>query len=60
MPTRLNTSLSFRDNARQAMEFYHSVFGDDLSLNAFAAASRCRSNRHPGVTPSACASTSSA
>lgn len=36
MPTRLNTYLSFRDNARQAMEFYHSVFGGDLSLSTFA------------------------
>lgn len=36
MTVRLNPYLSFRDNARQAMEFYHSVFGGDLSLSSFA------------------------
>jgi PhnB protein len=36
MTVRLNPYLSFRDNARQAMEFYHSVFGGELSLNTFA------------------------
>ena len=36
MPTRLNPYLSFRDNARQAMEYYHSVFGGELALNTFA------------------------
>jgi PhnB protein len=35
MTTRLNPYLSFRDNAKQAMEFYHSVFGGDLSTNTF-------------------------
>lgn len=35
MPTRLNPYLSFRDSARQAMEFYHSVFGGQLTLNTF-------------------------
>ncbi len=35
MQTRLNPYLSFRDNARQAMEFYHSVFGGKLVLNTF-------------------------
>ncbi len=35
MTTRLNPYLSFRDNARQAMEFYHSVFGGDLTLSTF-------------------------
>ncbi len=35
MTTRLNPYLSFRDNARQAMEFYHSVFGGKLSINTF-------------------------
>ena len=34
--TRLNPYLSFRDNARQAMEFYQSVFGGELSMNTFA------------------------
>jgi len=35
MPTRLNPYLSFRDNAREAMNFYQSVFGGELSLNTF-------------------------
>ena len=35
MATHLNPYLGFRDNARQAMEFYHSVFGGDLSLQTF-------------------------
>jgi PhnB protein len=33
--TRLNPYLSFRDNARQAMEFYQSVFGGTLHVNTF-------------------------
>ena len=36
MTVRLNPYLSFNDNARQAMEFYHSVFGGDLAMNTFA------------------------
>ena len=36
MTARLNPYLSFRDSARQAMEFYHSVFGGELTLNTFA------------------------
>ncbi len=36
MPIRLNPYLSFRDNARDAMEFYRSVFGGELTLNTFA------------------------
>lgn len=36
MTVRLNPYLSFRDNARQAMEFYHSVFGGELTLSTFA------------------------
>jgi PhnB protein len=35
MTTRLNPYLSFRDDARQAMDFYHSVFGGELTLNTF-------------------------
>jgi PhnB protein len=35
MPTHLNPYLNFRDTARQAMEFYHSVFGGDLTLSTF-------------------------
>ena len=36
MSTELNPYLGFRDNARQAMEFYRSVFGGDLELNTYA------------------------
>ena len=36
MTVRLNPYLSFRDNARQAMEYYHSVFGGDLQMTTFA------------------------
>jgi PhnB protein len=35
MQTKLNAYLSFRNNARQAMEFYRSVFGGKLTLNTF-------------------------
>jgi PhnB protein len=35
MPTHLNPYLSFRDNAREAMEFYHAVFGGELSVSTF-------------------------
>ena len=35
MPSVLNPYLSFRDNARQAMEFYRDVFGGELRLNTF-------------------------
>jgi PhnB protein len=33
--TRLNPYLSFRDSARDAMEFYQSVFGGQFQLNTF-------------------------
>jgi len=33
--TRLNPYLGFRDNARQAMEFYRTVFGGELTLSTF-------------------------
>jgi PhnB protein len=36
MTVRLNPYLSFRDNAREAMSFYHSVFGGDLTVSTFA------------------------
>ncbi|MDJ0395115.1 VOC family protein [Rhodococcus sp. G-MC3] len=36
MATRLNPYLNFRGNARQAMEFYETVFGGELTLNTFA------------------------
>lgn len=35
MATRLNPYLSFRDNAREAMEFYRGVFGGTLVVNTF-------------------------
>lgn len=35
MTTRLNPYLSFRDTAKQAMEFYQSVFGGELTLSSF-------------------------
>lgn len=35
MTTRLNPYLSFRDNAREAMEFYRSVFGGQLDVSTF-------------------------
>ncbi|MDQ1482582.1 MAG: PhnB protein [Actinomycetota bacterium] len=35
MASRLNPYISFSDNARQAMEFYKSVFGGNLTLNTF-------------------------
>jgi len=34
--TRLNPYLGFRDTAREAMEFYHSVFGGELTTSTFA------------------------
>jgi PhnB protein len=36
MPVTLNPYLNFRDNAREAMEFYHSVFGGELTVSTFA------------------------
>jgi PhnB protein len=36
MVSRLNPYLSFNGNARQAMEFYASVFGGRLAFNTFA------------------------
>ena len=35
MPSVLNPYLNFRDNARQAMEFYRDIFGGNLNLNTF-------------------------
>jgi PhnB protein len=35
MVSRLNPYLSFAGDARQAMEFYRSVFGGTLTLNTF-------------------------
>ena len=36
MTVRLNPYLSFRDNAREAMTFYKSVFGGELTVSTFA------------------------
>ncbi len=36
MGTKLNPYLGFRDTARQAMEFYQSIFGGELTLSTFA------------------------
>jgi PhnB protein len=36
MTTQLSPYLSFRDNAKQAMEFYQSVFGGELTTSTFA------------------------
>ena len=35
MKTILNPYLSFKDNTREAMEFYRTVFGGKLQLNTF-------------------------
>jgi PhnB protein len=35
MPTQLNPYLNFKDNAREAMEFYQSVFGGKLDVSTF-------------------------
>jgi PhnB protein len=36
MTVRLNPYLSFRDSAREAMTFYQSVFGGELTVSTFA------------------------
>jgi PhnB protein len=35
MATQLNPYLGFKDNAREAMEFYKTVFGGKLTINTF-------------------------
>ena len=35
MASTLNPYLSFRDDAREAMEFYRDVFGGELTINTF-------------------------
>lgn len=35
MRAKLNPYISFKDNARQAMEFYKYVFGGDLRMSTF-------------------------
>ena len=34
--SRLNPYLSFRDSTREAMEFYRTVFGGELTISTFA------------------------
>lgn len=36
MASKLNPYINFKDKARQAMEFYHSVFGGTLNVMTFA------------------------
>lgn len=36
MQSQLNPYINFKDNARQAMEFYRSVFGGELTMNTFS------------------------
>ena len=38
MTSRLNPYLSFPDSARQALEFYRSVFGGELTMSTFGEA----------------------
>jgi PhnB protein len=33
--TKLNPYINFKDNAREAMEFYKSVFGGELTMSTF-------------------------
>ena len=35
MASRLNPYISFKDNAREAMEFYQGVFGGTLNVNTY-------------------------
>lgn len=36
MTVKLNSYISFKDNAKEAMEFYHSVFGGEVFSDTFA------------------------
>ena len=35
MQTKLNPYISFKSNAREAIQFYHSVFGGKLTMSTF-------------------------
>ncbi|NMO54713.1 VOC family protein [Actinoplanes sp. TBRC 11911] len=35
MASQLNPYITFNGNAREAMEFYHSILGGDLTVNTF-------------------------
>lgn len=43
----LNPYLNFNGNAREAMEFYHSVLGGDLSFQTFAQANMAQDGIDP-------------
>jgi PhnB protein len=36
MPSTLNPYLNFKDNTREAMEFYRGVFGGKLDVSTFS------------------------
>ncbi len=36
MPTKLNPYIGFKDNAREAMQYYQTVFGGNLTMSTFA------------------------
>jgi PhnB protein len=36
MPTKLNPYLQFNGNAREAIDFYHDVFGGELTTSSYA------------------------
>lgn len=36
MPVTLNPYLNFRGSAREALEFYHAIFGGTLNISTFA------------------------
>ena len=40
MQSKLNPYLNFKDNTREAMEFYRTVFGGKLDLSTFKELSR--------------------
>ena len=50
MASRLNPYISFDGTARQAMEFYESVFGGELALNTYGQSGALILARQRGVT----------
>ena len=36
MPSKLNPYLNFNGNAREAIDFYHDVFGGELTTSTYA------------------------
>jgi PhnB protein len=45
MQSQLNPYISFRNNAREAMDFYKSIFGGKLTLTTF------KEGKMPGINP---------